>query len=304
MLQNYFASFGELKDVFLPQGQPADSTLENPKGFGYVTFIEPTAAYRCLGVPAHNIAGFAIDVQEARAKGARGQPPVKKEARVFVGRIPPTLSEEAVRAHFSQFGEVREFHQPQSQGSRDGMGIAFITYNSIQEVATCLANGAEQTLLDGTVLTVIRARPRGPKPTEASSGMPSALSGVSSQPNPLYQTHQGLYNNPYGSAGAYPAAAAVPGVTGGHAHALAAGQQQYAHQAQAGQFDLSSSSYYQQQQPVARQYGTQAQTAGMQASPFYGQQQYGTASTPQGYSAGYGATQTLRSGSQARYTPY
>jgi len=65
-LNEYFAQFGELTDVYMPQAPGA----ETHKGICFVQFADPTACQTVLASGPHEVHGYPIVVDVAAAKGA------------------------------------------------------------------------------------------------------------------------------------------------------------------------------------------------------------------------------------------
>src|SRR5579863_7220797 len=78
---------------------------------------------------------------------------------LFVGNLPFGSTEDAVRAHFSQFGEVRQVRIMTDRDTGKPRGFAFVEMANDEEADKAIAalNGKE---FEGRSLTVNEARPR------------------------------------------------------------------------------------------------------------------------------------------------
>jgi len=78
---------------------------------------------------------------------------------LFVGNLPFGSTEDAVRAHFSQFGEVRQVRIMTDRDTGKPRGFAFVEMANDEEADKAVAalNGKE---FEGRSLTVNEARPR------------------------------------------------------------------------------------------------------------------------------------------------
>lgn len=296
-LRTHFSQFGIITDVFIPQPQPTDSTPEDPKGFAYVTFEDSQSVYRALAVKEHVIHGTRLDVQEARPKSSRQQPrPPRQghEARVFIGKIPKHITDDVISAHFSQFGEVKEFYRPRDQNARDGFAFGFLTYTSINELARCLAV-LEHVLSDGTVLSVTRARPR-PAPGGGTAGAGPSGSDMGFTGGQQMQVPQMFGQQAYATPQAYNPYGQQPFAPA--QQYAAAGQQQFSASVQPQQFAPLST----QQQFAAQGQVGQVGQFGATNPQFAINQSYGGQMQQASLTQGYGATQQPRT--NQRYNPY
>ncbi len=85
---------------------------------------------------------------------------------LFVGNLPFSSTEDAVRAHFAQFGEVQQVRIMTDRDTGKPRGFAFVQMTNDEEALKAVAalNGKE---FEGRSLTVNEARP---KPERAGGG--------------------------------------------------------------------------------------------------------------------------------------
>jgi cold-inducible RNA-binding protein len=78
---------------------------------------------------------------------------------LFVGNLPFSSTEEALRTHFGQFGEVRQVRIMTDRDTGKPRGFAFVEMANDEEAERAIAalNGKE---FEGRALTVNEARPR------------------------------------------------------------------------------------------------------------------------------------------------
>lgn len=308
-LRTHFSQFGLITDVFIPQPQPADSSPTDPKGFAYVSFEDSQSVYRAMALKEHIIHGSPVDVQEARPKSSRRQPPPARgggrDPRVFIGKIPKHINDDSINTHFSQFGEVKEFYRPREQNSRDGFAFGFLTYTSINELARCLAV-LEHVLPDGTVLSVTRARPRpsahdsgggGGGGADSGFGMAGGFGGgAPAQAMQAFGQAQG-----YGAAQAYGAFGQQQQFAPTAQQFAATGQQQFAASPQTQQFTPAQMQQFAAQQQG--QYGVTPQPYALNQGAYAGVGGVGgVGQIQQTAQPTYGATQHQRT--SQRYNPY
>ncbi|KAJ6378565.1 hypothetical protein OIU78_028743 [Salix suchowensis] len=83
--------------------------------------------------------------------------PSKKATRIFVARIPPSVTETTFRSHFEKYGEIIDLYMPKDHSSKAHRGIGFITYASADSVDNLMAETHE---LGGSTVVVDRATPK------------------------------------------------------------------------------------------------------------------------------------------------
>lgn len=78
---------------------------------------------------------------------------------LFVGNLPFSTTEDALRTHFAQFGEVRQVRIMTDRDTGKPRGFAFVEMTNDEEAqrAVVALNGKE---FEGRTLTVNEARPR------------------------------------------------------------------------------------------------------------------------------------------------
>ena len=77
-----------------------DPTTGRSRGFAFVVFKEQNAVEQVLAQNGHTINGKTVDPKRAKAK----------TGKIFVGGLPSELSDDEIKAHFSQFGKVHAFN--------------------------------------------------------------------------------------------------------------------------------------------------------------------------------------------------
>ena len=80
-------------------------------------------------------------------------------ARVYVGGIPYSASEDELKAHFSTAGAVVSVFLPIDRESGRKRGFGFVEFNTPEEQANAIKM-FDQTDLGGRTISVSAARPR------------------------------------------------------------------------------------------------------------------------------------------------
>ncbi|MCO5568623.1 hypothetical protein L7F22_022322 [Adiantum nelumboides] len=195
-LRQFMSKYGELSDVIVMK----DRTTGRSRGFGYVTFATSESAEKALG-SSHFLNGRMLDVKVATPKEVM-QPeapvgPTTAKKRIFVARVPLSVTDEMLRSHFKQFGGISDVYMPKDRGSRSHRGIGFVTFDHSESVDKVMSETHE---LGGVTVAVDRAT------RKEEGGKSGDRSGDRSGDK--------FENNPYGVFNSYLNAAARLGFFG------------------------------------------------------------------------------------------
>ncbi|XP_050206852.1 heterogeneous nuclear ribonucleoprotein 1 isoform X2 [Mercurialis annua] len=150
-LREYMTKFGELDDCVVMKERSSGRS----RGFGYVTFASEEDAKAAL-LSEHFLGNRMLEVKVATPKEEM-RAPSKKVTRIFVARIPPSVTETTFRSHFEQYGEIIDLYMPKDHSSKTHRGIGFITFSSADSVDSLMADNHE---LGGATVVVDRATPK------------------------------------------------------------------------------------------------------------------------------------------------
>jgi RNA recognition motif-containing protein len=73
------------------------------RGFGFVTYRSNTDAQQ-VRVQEHSIGGRHCDAKQALPRGTANP---SRETRLFIGRLPPSVTDAELKDHFERFGKVQ-----------------------------------------------------------------------------------------------------------------------------------------------------------------------------------------------------
>jgi len=90
--------------------------------------------------------------------GSSSGPPRQPSERLFVGKLPDSVSEEALRAYFEQFGSLADVYMPKEYETGRPRGFGFVTFALEGGVDHALA--AAPHVVDGVELEVKLAQPK------------------------------------------------------------------------------------------------------------------------------------------------
>lgn len=162
-IRSYFEQFGEIEHVQCPFSN-------KPFKIAFVTYTDAAGRDKAISFTGHNLQNSPLNVVKASPKPQKsfdsgsgfgfGQ---AGEARVFVGHIPESVTEEMLQTYFATFGTLLKCFKP-AQGSRGGgrtadpPGYAFVTFSSPKEKHLCLAQESHE--VNGNALRVMEAKPK------------------------------------------------------------------------------------------------------------------------------------------------
>ncbi|KAL4644810.1 hypothetical protein ACB098_02G163200 [Castanea mollissima] len=150
-LKEYMSKFGDLEDCIVMK----ERSTGRSRGFGYVTFASDEDAKNALS-SEHFLGNRILEVKVATPKEEM-RAPAKKVTRIFVARIPQSVTEATFRSHFEKYGEITDLYMPKDQGSKMHRGIGFITFENAESVDSLMAETHE---LGGSTVVVDRATPK------------------------------------------------------------------------------------------------------------------------------------------------
>lgn len=150
-LKEYMSKYGELEDCIVMK----ERSTGRSRGFGYVTFASVDDAKEVLS-GEHVLGDRMLEVKVATPKEEM-RAPAKKVTRIFVARIPPSVTEETFRSHFEKYGDITDLYMPKDQGSKMHRGIGFITFANAESVENLMSETHE---LGGSAVVVDRATPK------------------------------------------------------------------------------------------------------------------------------------------------
>jgi len=310
-MRNYFSQYGNLKDCILM----VDKMTGNSRGFGFITYTDPSCISGVLNKCPHTLDNKRIDAkkctpkseQPARNTGGYGG---NKDNKIFVGGLSMETSKEDVQSYFSQYGTVTEvvLVPDKNDPSRPHKGFGFVTFDGGDAVSQCIAKHYHQ--IKDKRVEAKSAENRNKQQFQGGYGQPQGGYGGGYQQQQGYQ--QG-YNSGYGGYGAQGGynqqGYGAYNQQQGYNPYQQQGQQQGYTQQQSGYGGYNQGGYNQQQQGYGQQqqqgqngqqgYQQQAQTNGsngQQAATQQGGQQQAMGDYGQQNNSSYGPMKTAATG--------
>ncbi|WCJ24091.1 RNA-binding (RRM/RBD/RNP motifs) family protein [Euphorbia peplus] len=172
-LKDYFGQYGDVLQAVVMR----DKTTGRPRGFGFVVFADPPVLDRVLQ-DKHTIDGRTVEAKKALSReeqqtnsragnanpgrntgGGGGNVRTKK---IFVGGLPPNLSDDGFRQYFETYGQVTDVVIMYDQNTQRPRGFGFISFDSEDAVDRVLHKTFHD--LNGKQVEVKRALPKDANP--------------------------------------------------------------------------------------------------------------------------------------------
>lgn len=199
-LKEYFGNYGEVLQTVVMR----DKATGRPRGFGFVVFADPSILDRVLQ-DKHVIDGRTVEAKRAlsrdeqqvyrttnpnpiRSAGAGGNMKTKK---IFVGGLPPTITEDGFRQYFEAYGQVTDVVVMYDQNTQRPRGFGFISFDTEDAVDRVLHKTFHD--LNGKQVEVKRALPKDANPGGVSRPIGG---GAGSGGGGGYQGYGGSGGNP------------------------------------------------------------------------------------------------------------
>ncbi|KAF5832193.1 RNA binding protein [Dunaliella salina] len=148
-LRLYFEQFGALEGAEVMK----DRYTGKSRGFGFVTFADLSSAQNALAAE-HTIEGRRCEAKVALPKG---EPSAPRTTRIFVARIPPSVSEAQFKGYFEGFGKLQDAYMPRDHAKQGYRGIGFVTFTSADSVEKVMA---VKHWMNGHEIAIDRATPK------------------------------------------------------------------------------------------------------------------------------------------------
>lgn len=128
------------------------------RGFGFVTFVDPASAQRALTMD-HTVDGRRCEAKIALPKTLLqgDMAPQQRTARIFVARIPASVTESQFRGYFEKYGRLQDAYMPKDHSKQAYRGIGFVTFASPESVEKVMAT---KHWMNGHEIAIDRATPK------------------------------------------------------------------------------------------------------------------------------------------------
>uniref|UniRef100_A0A915IN10 RRM domain-containing protein n=1 Tax=Romanomermis culicivorax TaxID=13658 RepID=A0A915IN10_ROMCU len=124
-LKQYFSKFGEINECMVVR----DPATKRARGFGFITFAQPSSVDAVLSQSVHELDAKKIDPKVAFPK--KSQPRmVTRTKKVFIGGLSATSSVDDMKNYFSQFGKIDEAMLMFDKSTNRHRGFGFICFDN------------------------------------------------------------------------------------------------------------------------------------------------------------------------------
>ncbi|KAL7105560.1 hypothetical protein ACP275_07G052200 [Erythranthe tilingii] len=166
-LKEHFHGYGDVLQAVVMR----DKITGKPRGFGFVVFADPSILDRVLE-DSHVIDGRTVEAKRALSREEQQVSKVgnfggqrnfsgsgsTRTKKIFVGGLPPTLSEDGFRQYFESYGTVTDVVIMYDQQTNRPRGFGFISFDSEEAVDMVLHKTFHE--LSGKQVEVKRALPK------------------------------------------------------------------------------------------------------------------------------------------------
>ncbi|RWS07979.1 heterogeneous nuclear ribonucleoprotein 27C-like isoform X1 [Dinothrombium tinctorium] len=196
------------------------------RGFGFVTYKDPSCVQLVLSTGPHQLDGRTIDPKSCNAKNAqKGKRDAKSSnyPKIFLGGLPPNVNETVLREFFAKYGKVAEVvimydqekKKTRGNGFRDvcrhevymdlttfiWLGFGFLSFENEEAVNKVVAE--HYVNISGKQVEVKRAEPR-EKPNASKNEVSTQQTNPAAQPqqqpvNPMSVTAAAPWWPPHGT---------------------------------------------------------------------------------------------------------
>lgn len=177
--KKHFEKYGEIIDSVIMK----DKQTLQPRGFGFITFADPSVVDKVIE-DSHVFNQKQVEIKRTIPKGSVQSKDFKTK-KIFVGGIPPIVTEDEFKNFFAKFGEVVDHEIIRDHSTNRSRGFGFIVFDSEQVVEELLSNG-NMIDLAGSQVEIKKAEPK------KASNPPPSVFGSESRGRPFNESHGGF----------------------------------------------------------------------------------------------------------------
>ncbi|KAK3152525.1 hypothetical protein QOZ80_2BG0160170 [Eleusine coracana subsp. coracana] len=160
----HFEKYGAIVDSVIMK----DKHTKMPRGFGFVTFSDPSVIDKVLE-DEHVIDGRTVEVKRTVPREEMSTKDGPKTRKIFIGGLPPSLTEDDLKDHFSPYGKIVEHQIMLDHSTGRSRGFGFITFESEDSVERVISEGRMRDL-GGKQVEIKKAEPKKHGSDHSSNG--------------------------------------------------------------------------------------------------------------------------------------
>ncbi|ELU13330.1 hypothetical protein CAPTEDRAFT_219071 [Capitella teleta] len=168
----YFSRYGEVIDCVVMKNPQTGKS----RGFGFVTFKDPSCVKTVLANQPHVLDSRQIDPKQCnpRSMNKGGKSAENSKRKVFMGGLPSNITEDEIKEHFAEFGEVQDVVIMVDQDKERSRGFGFLTFDCEESVEKVISQ--HYVPVKGKQVECKRAQPREMKLMADCAALPSGFS--------------------------------------------------------------------------------------------------------------------------------
>jgi len=208
-LQEYFGQYGGVASVTLKM----DPTTGRSRGFAFVVFQDVEPLQSALG-QEHTIKNKKVAVKKAASK----------QGKIYVGKFNQPITEDEIRSHFEQYGNVVEIQRPVDRSKNsEPKNFCFITFDKEEPANQLLSRGTVNVSGQDVEIKKVTVKPNDGMGGGGRGGMRGGMGG-GHRGGWGGGGYGGGWDGGYGGGyGGYGEAGAWPGYGGGYGGGWGAG---------------------------------------------------------------------------------
>lgn len=150
----HFEKYGEIIDSVIMK----EKHTRKPRGFGFITFSDPSVLDKVLE-DEHIINDRTVEVKRTVPREEMDVKGGQKTKKIFVGGIPPSITDDELKEYFSSYGNIVEHQIMLDRSSGRSRGFGFVTFER-EDVVEAIINEDKPHELGGKEVEIKKAEPK------------------------------------------------------------------------------------------------------------------------------------------------
>jgi len=162
-LERHFVQYGEIADCIVMN----DKVTNRSRGFGFVTFRDPSGTTAALGSSTNVVDGRDVSTKKATREGSTPRPEslvqdqgnTFNSVKIFVGGLPSSCDTERLREYFGKFGRIVDAVVMMDNQTQRHRGFGYCTFDDSAAVEAVIEQYKENKI-DGKWVECKRCVPQ------------------------------------------------------------------------------------------------------------------------------------------------